>query len=67
MMCLVAVLPAPPRWLCTALLRYAALPTFPSLTPLRIHSCHHPATLPPAAKNTLVHYIMLARTHAKTG
>lgn len=61
----VVVLPAPPHWLCTALLHYAALPTFPSLTPLRIHSFHHPATLPPAAENTLVCYFMLARTHAK--
>lgn len=60
-------LPAAAHWLCAGLLHYVLPPASPSLTPLRIHSFHLPASLHPAAKEHIstLHYV--GETHAKIG
>lgn len=62
-----AALPAVAHWLCTGPLHYALPLASLSLTPLRIHSFHLPASLHPAAKENIstLHYVR--ETHAKIG
>lgn len=60
-------LPAVAPWLCTGPPHYVLPPAPLSLTPLRIHSFHLPASLHRAAKENISALHYARETHAKIG